>query len=60
MNVLGIMTDKENVAYGKNGFTFDEYSRFVKETCNGIDPISLGNDRQDYFYFLSSVSNHRK
>ena len=34
------------------GFTFDEYSRFVKETCNGIDPISLGNDRQDYFYFL--------
>lgn len=52
MNVLGIMTDKENVAYGKNGFTFDEYSRFVKETCNGIDPISLGNDRQDYFYFL--------
>ena len=52
MNVLGIMTDKENVADGKNGFTFDEYSRFVKETCNGIDPISLGNDRQDYFYFL--------
>ena len=52
MNVLGIMTDKANVADGKNGFTFDEYSRFVKETCNGIDPISLGNDRQDYFYFL--------
>ena len=52
MNVLGIMTDKVNVADGKNGFTFDEYSRFVKETCNGIDPISLENDRQDYFYFL--------
>ena len=52
INVLGIMTDKANVADGKKGFTFDEYSRFVKETCNGIDPISFGNDRQNYFYFL--------
>ena len=52
VHVLGIMTDKANIADGKKGFTFDEYSRFVKETCNGIDPISFGNDRQNYFYFL--------
>ena len=52
INVLGIMTDKANVSDGKKGFTFDEYGRFVKETCNGIDPISIENDRQYYFYFL--------
>jgi ABC-type glycerol-3-phosphate transport system substrate-binding protein len=52
MNVLGIMTDKANVTEGKKGFTFDEYCKFVKEKCNGLDPISYGNDRQNYFYFL--------
>lgn len=52
VHVYGIMTDKANVADGKNGFTFDEYNRFVKEVCNGIDPISIGNDRQNYFNYL--------
>jgi len=50
--VRGIVTDRSNVADGKKGLTFDEYNKFVKETCNGIDPISIGNDRQDYFRYL--------
>ena len=52
IHVYGIMTDKANVADGKKGFTFDEYNRFVKEVCNGTDPMSIGNDRQNYFYYL--------
>lgn len=52
INVRGIVTDKSNVADGKKGFTFDEYNDFVKEVCNGIDPLSIGNDRQNYFYYL--------
>ena len=52
VHVYGIMTGKANVADGKKGFTFDEYNRFVNETCNGTDPISIGNDRQHYFYYL--------
>jgi hypothetical protein len=52
INVRGIVTDRSNVADGKKGFTFDEYNDFVKEVCNGIDPLSIGNDRQNYFYYL--------
>ncbi len=50
--VRGIVTDRSNVADSKKGLTFDEYNKFVKEACNGIDPISIGNDRQDYFRYL--------
>lgn len=52
INVRGIVTDRSNVADGKKGFTFDEFNDFVKEVCNGIDPLSIGNDRQNYFYYL--------
>lgn len=52
INVLGVMTDRANVEKGKDGFTFEEYVRFVKEKCEGIDPISIGNNREQYFRLL--------
>ena len=47
--VQGIGTSTENVAEGKQGFTFDEYTEFVDKVCNGVDPISMGHDRISYF-----------
>ena len=35
----GIATDKSNIRAGQTGFTFDEYTKFVKEVCNGANPI---------------------
>ena len=48
-SVQGIGTSTENVAEGKEGFTYDEYTEFVDKVCNGVDPISLGHDRISYF-----------
>lgn len=52
MNVLGIVTDKNNVPIGKKGFTFEEYQEFISSKCSGFDPISIGNNREQYFRFL--------
>ncbi|MCR5383891.1 MAG: hypothetical protein K6E72_04505 [Saccharofermentans sp.] len=38
--VSGIETDKSNVSNGQLGFTFDEYTKFVNEICNGADPMN--------------------
>lgn len=34
------------------GFTYEEYIEFVETENNGIDPISIGNPRDNYFEFL--------
>lgn len=52
VNVLGIMTDPSNVSEGQAGFSYSEYSKFVDDVCNGIDPISIGNNREQYFKYL--------
>ena len=33
------------------GFTYDEYVKFVKDVCNGVDPIT-NDTKTDYFDFL--------
>ena len=40
ISASGIITDVSNVPSGKQGFTFDEYKKFLNDKCNGIDPIS--------------------
>lgn len=50
----GIATSTENVKGDKDGFTFDEYKKFVDEICNGQDPISQYSDRVDYFSDLAA------
>lgn len=59
INVLGILTDTSNVPVGRKGFSFDEYTLFVDEVCNGIDPISIGNNREQYFRFLFCSMHNR-
>ena len=44
----GITTYDEYVDNGMNGFTFDQYLRFVDEVCNGKDPINE-TTQLDYF-----------
>ena len=43
----GILTDKKYVGDAK-GFTFDEYSKFVDEVCNGSDPLGDMYSKEDY------------
>lgn len=52
INVLGILTDKNNIPAGRSGFSFDQYDAFVRDVCDGIDPISIGNNRESYFRYL--------
>gem|GEM_PF-7088694 len=52
--VYGYMTNKENFTGDREGFTFEEYREYIEEACKGIDPISIGNTREDYFRFLFS------
>ena len=40
ISASGIITDVSNVPAGKQGFTFDEYKKFLNDKCNGTDPIS--------------------
>ncbi|MCQ2528889.1 MAG: extracellular solute-binding protein [Saccharofermentans sp.] len=37
--VQGIITDSKNVGKDQKGFTFEQYTKFVDEVCNGSDPI---------------------
>ncbi len=41
--ISGIVTDASNVENGQIGFTYDEYTEFVDEVCNGNPPITLGS-----------------
>lgn len=40
ISASGIITVSTNVSPDQKGFTFDSYTKFVDEICNGIDPIS--------------------
>ena len=40
ISASGVITDVSNAPAGKQGFTFDEYKKFLKDSCNGVDPIS--------------------
>ncbi|MBO7424466.1 MAG: carbohydrate ABC transporter substrate-binding protein [Clostridiales bacterium] len=46
--VTGIMADIK-AAGDKEGFTFKEYSTFVKDVCNGKDPVGTYMTRMEYF-----------
>jgi len=37
--VAGIYSDEDWNGYSSRGFTFDEYSSFVQDHCNGMDPL---------------------
>ncbi len=50
----GIATSTENVKGDKEGFTFEEYKKFLDEVCNGQDPISEYRDRVEYFSDLAA------
>ena len=39
ISATGILTASANVPSGQKGFTFDEYAEFVKDRCNGNDPM---------------------
>ena len=53
ISASGIITDVSNVPSGKQGFTFDEYKKFLNDKCNGTDPISKTKgfemSKQEYF-----------
>lgn len=40
ISASGVITDSSNVPEGRKGFTFEEYEKFLKDVCNGNDPIS--------------------
>ena len=46
--VSGILADSK-AAGDKDGFTFDEYAKFVDEVCNGKDPVGAYMTRMEYF-----------
>ena len=50
--VEGILAKTKDVSSYGNGFTFDEYTRFVDEAANGKDPIIYG--QAVYFAMLFS------
>jgi hypothetical protein len=41
-DVIGIQTRIDTVGASGRGFTYDEYSKFVDNYCNGIDPLYFG------------------
>ena len=45
----GIVTFDQYVDEGQEGFTFDQYERFVDEICNGNDPMSDYTTQKTYF-----------
>ena len=56
VGVGGIITDKSNVDDSQFGFTFDQYSDFVSDVCNGQDPV--GVSQLDFFmYCLNCITN---
>ncbi len=40
--IAGIAASESSIEPGQKGFTFDEYRRFVAESCNGTDPLNYG------------------
>ena len=59
ISASGIITDVSNVPAGKQGFTFDEYKKFVNDKCNGVDPVSKtkGYELSKYDYFTKLFLN---
>lgn len=51
-NVMGIVTDSNNVDAGQIGFTFDQYTEFVSGPCNGSNPINQGR----MYFFINSLN----
>lgn len=41
-DIFGIQASEEYVGVSGRGFTYDEYAEFVKKSCNGLDPLFLG------------------
>ncbi|MBO7426758.1 MAG: hypothetical protein J6U23_13885 [Clostridiales bacterium] len=48
-SLSGILVEKENLSEGQRGFTFDEYVKFVSDSCNGVDPMAAHISRNEYF-----------
>lgn len=46
-SIGGILAYKSDAGEGKTGFTVDEYNQFVKQICNGKNPVSLS--KIDFF-----------
>lgn len=46
-SIGGIMAYKSDAGEGKIGFTVDEYNQFVKQICNGKNPVELS--KIDFF-----------
>ncbi|MBR6881318.1 MAG: extracellular solute-binding protein [Clostridiales bacterium] len=54
-SLSGIVTQKQYVDSGKKGFTFDEYKKFVKDTCNGQDPMTQYSGKISFFITCMSA-----
>ena len=50
----GILTDEKNAGKSGEGFTTDEYAKFLKEQLNGVDTIE-GTSQPYYFVTLFNV-----
>ncbi len=49
INIKGIFTSDEFADDGQDGFTFEQYVRYVDEACNGDDPMSDYTTQKAYF-----------
>ena len=49
---MGIVYDPSLAGQTYGNLTYDEYREFVKDYCNGVDPISFENERLSYFILL--------
>ena len=47
--ISGLIVESEYIDQGKNGFTFDEYEKYVNDSCDKMDPMGLHISRQYYF-----------
>ena len=48
-DVSGLIVESEYMDQGKNGFTFEEYEKYVNDVCDKMDPMGLHTSRQYYF-----------
>lgn len=53
IGINGIVADKNDIASGQCGFTFEQYASFVSGTCNGEDPIDMGKTE----FFLTCLAS---
>ena len=57
IQMFGMLVDSACLNSDENGFTYDEYIRFVDEVCNGRDPVAL--DRLEYFLSCERAMSDR-